>query len=142
MRLLGVLLVLACCAGACNGCATAGGVEPYEAKPLNPPAWFRNLHREMLECLDGMDAKVKRRSYRGVRFFVARPGVMGEYGEVMPWAGEVAGKWSWPDHITLDARFVGHPAVIRHELGHFILQDGNASHPIIELCEDGPPNPR
>lgn len=132
-------LVMALTLSAC-GCATPMA-EPYQALPLSQPAWFVYLHRQMLECLERTGAQIERRDYGGIRWFVARPGVMGDFGEVIPWSGEIAGKWSWPDHVILDARFVGHPAVVRHEMGHFILQVGDSAHPVIEPCAENPSYP-
>lgn len=136
MRLLMLGWVLAL--PACGGCVAPPApvlTQPYEARPLDPPAWYKNLHEQVLDCLRQHGARIANPRFGGIRWYVARPGVMGDYGEVPPWSGDIAGKWSWPDVVILDARYVGHPGVIKHELAHYALQAGAVAHPIIEVCE-------
>lgn len=124
MRVLavGAVLMLA-------SCAAHARVYSFGAERLNPEVWFRQLHRDMERCLGA------RRDYGRIEWLVAREGVMGEAGEVAE-GGTVAGKWSRPNRIYLDARYVMHPGVIKHELGHYIKQQGDPLHddPLFQMC--------
>lgn len=117
-NIIAVLLSLWVGATCFSGCATTPAVQPvqaFEAKPLEPEAWYRLLHLEVESCLG------RQRPYEDVRWFVVRPGVMDMPGENATAEGMLAGRWSWPNKIFLDARYVFHEAVIRHELAHYIL---------------------
>lgn len=118
-----------------TGCAAVPLAAPFDAKRLDEPDWYERLFDEMLECLDKLGANVQRRDYGGVIWYMTRPGVMGQYGEVEPMTGEVAGLWSWPNVVMMDARYFLLPRIARHELGHYILQAANEAHPLIALCE-------
>lgn len=125
------------------GCATMPrAVRPFNAQPFAPPEWFRFVHRDMLACLEEHGGEIKSRDFGAINWYVARPGVMGEMGEVPPWTGEVGGLWSWPHDIIMDARYVIYYHVAAHEMGHEMLESGNEAHALIALCDSAPPSPR
>lgn len=100
----------------------------FGARPMEPEEWFERLHDEMQECLN------VRRSYGSIRWLLVPAGIMGPHGEVS--GGGVAGMWSRSNRIYLDARTVFHGQTIRHEIGHYLRQEGDSLHddPLFLFC--------
>lgn len=126
----------------CSGCVTPTfrpiQQQAFGALPLEPEEWYRILHAEMESCL-----KV-RRDFDQIRWFVVQPGVMDWNGENVQGTGALAGRWSWPDKIFLDARFVFHEGVVKHEIGHYLLgltvKDQHTDARFL-ACVEYPPHP-
>lgn len=105
----------------CSGCATSFSTV-FNARRLRPEGWWREIHEQVERCIG------RSRPFSAIEWYVTRPGVMGEVGEVMPNTGTVAGLWSPPNRIYLDARYVMSAGVIRHELAHYVMDGGNNHH--------------
>lgn len=126
----------------CAGCVTPNfrpiPQQAFGALPLEPEAWYRLLYAEMESCLH------IRRPFEKIRWFVVRPGVMDWWGENVNGRGTLAGRWSWPDKIFLDSRFVFHEGVLRHEMAHYLLGLGvKSQHTDARFlaCVEYPPRP-
>lgn len=126
----------------CAGCVPANyrpiQQQAFGALPLEPEAWYRLLYAEMESCLH------IRRPFDKIRWFVVRPGLMTYAGEEPNGRGEIAGRWSWPDKIFLDARFIFHEGVLKHEMGHYLLGlsvKDQHSDPRFKACVEYPPSP-
>jgi hypothetical protein len=136
-----IIAVLAAAAwgATCAGCAPANFApipqQAFGALPLEPEGWYRIMHAEMESCLK------LRRDFDKIRWFIVRPGVMDWWGESPTGKGEIAGRWSWPNKIFLDGRYVLHEGVVRHEIAHYLLGLGvNDQHndPRFRACVDYP----
>lgn len=114
--------------GAC-GCA-APLTHVYDAKRLAPEGWWRIIHARVEECLG------RTRSFDEIEWYITRPGVIGEVGEVAPGTGSVAGLWSAPNRIFLDSRYAMAAGVIRHEAAHYIMGTNGDHHadPLFIKC--------
>ena len=140
-----ILAVLAAAAwgATCSGCVPATfqpiQQQAFGALPLEPEAWYRILHKQMESCL-----KIQR-PFDDIRWFVVRPGVMDWWGESPTGTGEIAGRWSWPNRVFLDARFTMHEGVVGHEILHYLLGIGVNDHhsdPRFRACVEYPPHPQ
>lgn len=111
-----MILMLAFVVAACAS-PTAPTVD-YEvagAAPLDPPAWYAEVHAELVACAGTSEP------FEGVRWFLAdRIEATG-----MP---VVAGLWLPGDTIYLAQPWDEDPRVVRHELLHHLLQRGNEIH--------------
>lgn len=117
---------------ACDGCATPGphAVYPFDAKPLLVDDWFRLVHKRMEKCSGHS------RSFDNIKWLVVEHGRMTEMGDAPARDGEIAGQWDPPSRIYLDAQYVHHVGVLRHEIGHYLWQRGDDLHedPLFKMC--------
>ena len=100
-------------------------VRIFYARPLIIEEWYRDLHAQMERCSG------KHQSFDSIQWFMVAPGGMGRTE-----SGEHAGLWSFPNRIYLDAKYVLADVVIRHELMHYLMQEGDSAHddPIFAAC--------
>lgn len=115
------LLILALVLAGCTQPGSVPGPAPvyiYDARPLIPEPWFELVWEQVKRCTGS------EQGYADIRWFVTPPGVMGEQGLVPDGSSAIAGTWSRPNHIFLDARFTVSEWVLVHELVHYALQNG------------------
>ena len=105
---------------------------PDWAEPIEPPARYAEYHAEMVECT-GIDAPFSRIEWYSVP---------GSYRWRSTYNGEsVPAEW-WPPHaIYVSEPNVTDPTertpgIIKHEIGHDLIQDADPdhSHPIWGEC--------
>lgn len=115
----GWVLVLALLAG-CTSCTplvvTVVHEKPpqraYDAQPLVPEGWYREVHRRLAVCTDVHD-----KPYDAIEWYVVEEGTMrDEVGHTL------VGLFSPENRIYLDSRHVMNWRVVGHEIYHYLTR--------------------
>lgn len=100
-------------------------LRPFNAQPLEPEPWYADLYNDVRRCalLTNTFSGLR---YADIEWYVYPAGSL----------PDIAGFWSKPNRIYLDANYVIIDPVIKHELGHAVLQAGSNTHhdTVFKLC--------
>lgn len=102
----------------CSCCASAPPkTRIFDARPLEPEAWYQDVFNAVSRCADSLN-RHSGLEYSDLEWYVIPAATI----------PGVAGLWSKPNRIYLDAEYVITEAVIKHEVAHAVLVAGSNAH--------------
>lgn len=122
-------LLLACVFFIVSCCATSAPPLDYAfgGRPLSPEGWYEELFNDARKCARKF-GKDSGKNYDDIEWLIVPAGSMAH--------GNIVGLWSPPNRIYLDAGYVMNGDIVKHELLHHVLRDGDNDHesPVFLLC--------